>query len=104
MTIADSDRFMGIRRDTLHNEVDGCFDDLEEFEDRNETSPQCESVGRALGRTREWIKSREEVLLFFTSYSCSCQMTMNRRSRSAEPFAKAFADFDFMSSDVMYST
>ncbi|CAN0533164.1 unnamed protein product [Ectocarpus sp. 12 AP-2014] len=40
MVIVDSDRFKGIRRDTLHNEVDGCFDDLEEFEDRNETSPQ----------------------------------------------------------------
>ncbi|CAM9153347.1 unnamed protein product [Ectocarpus sp. 4 AP-2014] len=40
MVTADSDRFKGIRRDTLHNEVDGCFDDLEEFEDRNETSPQ----------------------------------------------------------------
>ncbi|CAM9195827.1 unnamed protein product [Ectocarpus fasciculatus] len=39
MVIADSDRFKGIRRDTLHNEVDGCFDDLEEFEDRNERSP-----------------------------------------------------------------
>ncbi|CAB1108353.1 unnamed protein product [Ectocarpus sp. CCAP 1310/34] len=40
MVIADSDRFKGIRRDSLHNEVDGCFDDLEDFEDRNEISPQ----------------------------------------------------------------
>lgn len=32
----NSDRFKIVRRNSLRNEVDGCFEDLEEFEDRNE--------------------------------------------------------------------
>ncbi|CAM9227382.1 unnamed protein product [Scytosiphon promiscuus] len=35
-----SDRFKMIRRNTLRNEVDGSFDELEEFEDREQASPK----------------------------------------------------------------
>lgn len=38
MVGVDGERFKMIRRNSLRNEVDGSFDELEEFEDRNETT------------------------------------------------------------------
>jgi len=32
----DGDRFKMIRRNSVRNEVDGSFEEIEEFEDRNE--------------------------------------------------------------------
>lgn len=39
---AGSDRFKMIRRNTLRNEVDGSFEELEEFEDREQATPKGE--------------------------------------------------------------
>lgn len=36
----DSERFKMIRRNSLRNEVDGSFEELEEFEDRNEATSE----------------------------------------------------------------
>lgn len=35
----NNESFKILRRNSLRNEVDGTFDELEEFEDRNEASP-----------------------------------------------------------------
>lgn len=36
----DGERFKMIRRNSLRNEVDGSFEELEEFEDRNEVTSE----------------------------------------------------------------
>ncbi|CAM9167458.1 unnamed protein product [Pylaiella littoralis] len=49
----DSERFKIVRRNSLRNEVDGSFEDLEDFEDRNE----------APAGNSNWVTHQECVLL-----------------------------------------
>ena len=41
---SDGERFKILRRNSLRNEVDGSFDELEEFEDRNEITVNGQSL------------------------------------------------------------
>ena len=59
MVGVDGERFKMIRRNSLRNEVDGSFDELEEFEDRNETTVNGEAV---VSRAWQLLYVRQSVV------------------------------------------
>ena len=69
----DGDRFKMIRRNSLRNEVDGSFDELEEFEDRNETTVNGEPVVPHTWYVRESVVSEclRLVFVFYQDFSRS---------------------------------
>lgn len=95
MRVTD-ERFNLIRRNSLRQEVDGSFDELEDFEDRRHAKSECEEYVPSPGLARTRRATHEYVV-------ASCSWLPPGATSGAKALSRGKVDLDFSGMWAMFS-